>query len=91
MKVQRYSSTIPDLSISWRLVVIFTRQLLHQLVKGTQYPSGRRLNGHHNQSGHCGVEKCLVSLPEINLQPFRPALKYHMQLWIYSSMKTAAT
>jgi hypothetical protein len=51
---------IPDLGISWRLVVTFTPRPLYPRTKSPWYPLDRRLGGPQNRSGRLGEEKNLA-------------------------------
>jgi hypothetical protein len=65
-----YTSTILILVIRWRWVVSFTLLALHSWGKSPRYPLGRRLGGARSRSGHCGKEKILLPLLEVEHQFF---------------------
>jgi hypothetical protein len=57
--------TILDLCTRWKSVVSFTPRPLYPRVRSFWYLLDRRLDGSERQSGHCGEEKNLLSLPGI--------------------------
>jgi hypothetical protein len=68
----KYSFTILDLGTRWRLVVTFTFRPLKPQGKSPSCPLERRLGGCRRQSGRCGVDKNLLSLPGIRPGQYNP-------------------
>jgi hypothetical protein len=64
-----YSFTILDIGTRWRRVDSFKFPALYLLGKGTRFTLYRRLGGIPRSSGLCEVEKNLLPLPGIELQP----------------------
>jgi hypothetical protein len=68
----RYSSTILHLSTGWRWMDSFMPWPLYLWGKSSLHPLDRRLCGPQSQSGCCEVEKNLLPLLGIQLQPSSP-------------------
>jgi len=53
----RIAARILNLGVRWRWMVRFTTRPLYLRGKGPRYLSSKRLGGHQNRSGRCGVER----------------------------------
>jgi hypothetical protein len=62
-----YSSTILNLDIKWRWVIILTLRPPYSSAKNPRYSLDNRLGGPQSRSVRCGVENNLLTLRESNL------------------------